>query len=47
MDVSTDPLDGSGDYFSDETHPTLKGQRKLADYFIEKLVTLYGFEKAE
>ncbi len=47
MEVSKDSCDGTGDYFADKTHPTLAGQRKLADYFIEKLVSLYGFEKAE
>ncbi len=47
MEVLKDSCDGNGDYFADKTHPTLVGQRKLADYFIEKMVSAYGFEKVQ
>ena len=45
--VLEDSCDGTQYYFSDKTHLTLAGQRKMADYLLEKLVQLYGFQKKD
>ncbi len=41
--VTEDSCDGTQNYMNDQTHPTLKGQKVLEQYILNKLITDYGF----
>lgn len=43
FDAQLDLCDGTGLYETDMTHPTMLGQEKLADFYLEKLVTTFNF----
>lgn len=43
LEVTEDACDGTENYMSDLTHPTLAGQKVMEEYVLNKLVTNYNF----